>query len=748
MKPFNRSNMLSRRSRLYPWQSLASILLILSVLLGCQTGLPSASGTAPAPTSPPADTSTPSATVTHTPTLTATSTSTHTPTNTATITPIPSNTPTPTNTPTPKGFYMSADGGYSVIVPQSWKKEQEDSGQVMFADSSGLLYFWVMSNAESEASDIADLGEEIKSELTDVQVTVSEPYEVILGENLRAGTVDLNVEADYPYVWRISYYHQESRGYIIIVIDFTNELDSRSVMLEKVYASMEFFTPQPRGYDKAETLTLYGGDPDPDDLDPALTTGAAAGYPGLLFSGLVRLSPHMQIEPDLAESWTVSSAGTVYTFILRESARFASGKPITAQDVKDSWERAADPETESSTAATYLGDILGLKDKLAGKADEIEGVQVIDERTLQVTLDGPKPYFLAKLTYPSGFVMDIEDFEALGEDWVWEPNASGPYTLKEYTKDDSIVFERNDAYYVPPAIRYVLYLFHPGGSLISLYEEGTLDLTYLDSDTSLRVRKPDDPLHDQWQSTTSMCTGMVQMNNSMPPFDDVKVRRAFALAIDKAAMNERLYSGINLESKTILPPGMPGFSAELSSPIFDGGAARLALSESKYAGDLPTVILSASGYGDTGRDDVAALVEMWETNLGVEVQVEYLDPEKLTETARDQHRQMVLYGWCADYPDPENFLDILYHSQSEFNVAGYANPQVDALLEQARTELDGAKRLALYKQAESLLLDDVALIPLFNYVDDVLVNPRIQGFVMAPMNAAYIHLLSIKDDEP
>jgi ABC-type transport system substrate-binding protein len=462
----------------------------------------------------------------------------------------------------------------------------------------------------------------------------------------------------------------------------------------------------------------------------------------------VQLSPDLQVLPDLAERWDVSADGSVYTFTLREGLTFADGRPLTATDVQYSWERAADPDTHSTTVDTYMGDILGLRDKLTGEADTISGVRIIDDLTLEVTLDGPKPYFLAKLTYPVSFVVDSENVaDKELEDWVYEPNASGPFILAAHTEDEVIVFERNTAYYAPTQLQRVVYLLSRVGNSISLFEAGEIDITYLSAVDSLEVRQPSHQFHDNWITNTSLCTTVLQMNNTLAPMDDPLVRQAFALVVDKDELNDLLAEGTNLVASTILPPGMPGYDVALAeeqaATINNIEAAQAALAASAYADGLPPIIISAGGFGDSDRDDLNAMIEMWREALGAEVSVEFLDPIDFKELLDEERGHMVSYGWCADYPDPENFLDVLYYSNSEFNVGGYTNPEVDVLLAQARVELDVATRLGLYQQIERLLLEDAAAIPLSHGVSDVLVNERVSGYVLSPMGARIMPLLSL-----
>ena len=174
---------------------------------------------------------------------------------------------------------------------------------------------------------------------------------------------------------------------------------------------------------------------DPPTLDPhhsSDTTSSAIVVE--LFSGLVTINLDLQLAPDLAESWEVSGDGLTYTFRLRPNAVFHDGRPVTAHDVKYSFERALDPETGSATVDAYLDDIVGAEERLAGEAQQVEGVRVVDDRTVTITIKEPRSYFLAKLTYPAAFVVDRENIEEDGEQWTREPNGTGPFRLKEWSR--------------------------------------------------------------------------------------------------------------------------------------------------------------------------------------------------------------------------------------------------------------------------------------------------------------------------
>jgi oligopeptide transport system substrate-binding protein len=362
-----------------------------------------------------------------------------------------------------------------------------------------------------------------------------------------------------------------------------------------------------------------------------------------------------------------------------------------------------------------------------------------------VVLDSPKPYFLAKLTFPTTFVVDRENIEADPKDWVYAPNASGPFGLKEYIEEEALIFERNNAYHSQPAIDNIVYLLYQAGNNLSYFEAGEIDVTYISPIDAKSILETDgDPLQDQLLTTTSMCTDYIQFSNARPPLDDVNVRRALALAIDKERLNEQFFENQALIAQSLLPPGMPGYSVDEAHDYYDAEAARAALADSSYAGNMPPIVINASGYGDTDSPILTAIIDMWRQELGIDVSVEFVDPRDIARRLHEAEGQIVVMGWCADYPDPENFLDVLSHSESIYNYVEYNNPEVDEILELARVEMDPQRRIDDYIQVENLLAEDVAFVPLWHDVWYTLVSPRVQGYVETPMGVPILHLLSIE----
>jgi oligopeptide transport system substrate-binding protein len=202
-----------------------------------------------------------------------------------------------------------------------------------------------------------------------------------------------------------------------------------------------------------------------------------------------------------------------------------------------------------------------------------------------------------------------------------------------------------------------------------------------------------------------------------------------------------------LLAQGLYPPALPGFDAALAAPPADPAAARQFLADSSYGGPagLPPLLLSTAGLGGDMSSGVGAMIRMWQENLGVSVTVEQIEPGQLARQAQSSDRgSMVLWSWCADYPDPENFADVLFHSQSGQNIGRYSDPALDALLERARVEPDGAARIGLYQQAERMILDGAPAIFLTHPLSRVYVKPRVRGFAQSLVPLPFERQLSIE----
>ena len=481
---------------------------------------------------------------------------------------------------------------------------------------------------------------------------------------------------------------------------------------------------------------------DPPTLDPHLmgdVTSSVIG--GEVFGGLVTLSLDYQPVLDLAETCSISEDGLVYTFVLRENAKFHDGKPVTAQDVKWSIERAADPDTLSHTAETYLGDIVGVTDKLEGTADEISGVKVVDDRTVEFTIDAPKSYFLAKLTYPTAYIVDQEQVNDDGT-WLEEPNGTGPFKLATYDIGELIVLERNENYHLGPPHIETVQMILSGGSAMIMYENDEIHLTGVGLDDLPRLLDPNDPLNPQLhRSPQDFDVFYIGLNVAEPPFDDPKVRQALNYSIDLQSIAENVLDGRVSPATGVIPPGFPSYTENLRSYQFNPDLARELMQDSTYAdalasGDFPRITLTISGsFGATVPTYLEVILEQWRQELGIEVDIQQTEWATFLQDVNDKKYQMFSLGWIADYPDPQNFLDVLLHSDSQSNHTNYSNPEVDRLLEEARTERDRTRRFGLYNQVEQMIIDDAPWVwTWFSGEGFALIKPEVSDYFLLQMS--------------
>ena len=483
-----------------------------------------------------------------------------------------------------------------------------------------------------------------------------------------------------------------------------------------------------------------------DTLDPAFTTGALeAEYVVHLFAGLTSLNDKLEVVPDLAEKWSVSNDGRVYTFTLRRGAKFHDGRPITSADVKFSLERAADPRLASPVALTYLGDIQGFGARISGQASEVAGIKARDDITIDITLDEPRVYFPAKLTYPVSYVVDRQNVAA-GPDWWLKPNGSGPFKVASLAPGERLSLVRHEGFFgTKPALAGIEYLAVPP---VEAYERDLIDIAVVDLADIDRVTDKSDPLNRELRVRTDLDIQYLAMNVTAKPFDDPKVRQAFNHALDRDRIASVTLKRTVIKADGILPPGMPGKSDRVRGLDFDVSRARQLVSESSYrdARNFPEISLTVMGTRTAPAPEVNAIIATYRQSLGVDVRVRQLDRDAFASaTQRDRDRpQMFMTGWIADYADPQNFLDILFHSRSRENAARYANPDVDRDLEKARAERDAAARTKLYQEIEARILQDAPWVPLWHNKRYILVKPWVQGYAAPSVVQPWLKAVSLK----
>ena len=641
------------------------------------------------------------------------------------------------------GVYENTTEGFSVVLPEGWVgQENEDNFPLLSirggeedADGSSPVrgQLWVIPRGDDSPAQAW-----IEGQFAGLTVVSSEARSYEGAESAHQLFISRPTESGEVVADLWTAVARGSQMFLLRVRTGEPVWETYETEANAFTVSFALQAPMPFGTSRDDSLFLYWGEI--LTLDPALSRSGAGDILGGIFSGLVKLDTDLQVVADMAESWEVSDNNTVFTFTLRDNARFHDGRAVMAADVKYSWERALHPDLESPVAHTYLGDIVGAQAMVDGDAETLEGVEVLDDRMLRVTITDPFSYFLSKLTYPTSFVVDRANVE-IGEDRTDAPNGTGAFKLKVWEKDRLLILERNEDWYGgAPALAHVVYRIFAGNPM-QMYENGEIDLTGIYVNNIDRARDPANDLNDDLIEGTELCTFYLGFNASQPPFDDPKVRQALALAVEIDKELEVTRKGLAARAAGFVPPGTFAYNETLEPSTFDLEAARQLLGESRYGGaeNLPPI----ESFAD---DD--AIHWAWREHLGLEVEaVSVFGFADFLERLDNEEFGVFTAGWCADYPDPQNFLDVLFHSDSAENRFGYANEQVDALLEEASVEPDPTRRASLYQEAEQLILDDWVAVPLRHSNSYMLVRPYVKGFELTPIGVPQLQNISIEREQ-
>jgi oligopeptide transport system substrate-binding protein len=451
-----------------------------------------------------------------------------------------------------------------------------------------------------------------------------------------------------------------------------------------------------------------------------------------VYEGLVSWDENNRIKPQLAERWDVEEEGRVYVFHLRRDVKFHNGRPLTAEDFKWTLERNCDPSFGSPIAENYLGDIVGVADKISGRSKEISGIEVVDEHTLRIRIDKPRPYFLGKLTYPVAYVLAKEGAPD-GREVSSAEGAigTGPFKFERYLPEQVTVLVANEDYYegAPQVAKIERPVVKDAATRLNQYRAGNADLLALPRQ-DIKAIQDDASLKSHLEFIDRPAVFYLGLNPAAyKPFEDVRVRRAFAMAIDKEALVRDILAGLNNPAHGIVPPGVPGHREDVARVPFDPQAARKLLAEAGYAdgSKLPTLMLAMREQAADSRLVCEAIWGQLQKNLGVNVDLRAMEWRTLLEKRNKRELPMWFGSWYADYLDPENFLSFLFAGYGPENRVGYKNPRFDALVSEADSVLDMDRRLPLYAQAEDIVVQDVAWIPLYFVRDAQLVHPRVKG---------------------
>ena len=487
-----------------------------------------------------------------------------------------------------------------------------------------------------------------------------------------------------------------------------------------------------RGREAGESgIFRYPINTNPTTFDPhVVQDGDTIDLLQNIYEGLVSWNEQNEVAPALASEWSVSDDGLTYTFKLRDGIKFHNGREVTAEDFKWSIERASQPTFNSPTAGAYLNDIVGVEEKLAGKAQSVDGVKVIDEKTLSLTLKKKTPYFLGKLTYIVSAPLPKEAVPLDKElTQVTEMIGTGPFKVESTLRDQETTLVANADYHggKPALDKIVRPVIKDNTTVLAKFRNGEIHLARLQR-TDIDGVKKDNDLKDKIKLYDRPAIWYIGMNQkAYPPFKDRRVRRAFAMAIDRSVIINDRMGGVNQEAKGILPPGVMGHRAEAAYIPFNPAEAKKLLAEAGFPdgkGLPPLEMFFREQFPDI-RLVAEASAGMLKENLGVEVKLRSLEWRNYLEKFNREELPFYHMRWAADFLDPQNFLSNMLATGAPENKLGYSNPEFDALCKQADSILEWEQRKPLYEKAEDIALQDAPWIPIYFQKDAELHAPNL-----------------------
>ncbi len=465
---------------------------------------------------------------------------------------------------------------------------------------------------------------------------------------------------------------------------------------------------------------------EPSTLDPAFAVDYSSGMAaGLIHSGLVRFDPDGHVVPDLARDWTVSESGTEYLFHLAP-LRFSSGRSVVAEDVVRSFRRLVDPET-ASPRWWVLKPVRGAEEVRAGGDAGLLAVKAINDSTVLIELEKPAARFLSLLAMPAACITG-PGAEAGREDYARSPVGSGPWRLEQWVSGERMVLTANPARPGPaPGVeRIVIRMIPEPMTRIAEFEVGNLDILEIPAAELDRWRVAAPRL----MSRPELRVVYIGLDNTEPPFDDIRVRRAVNMAVDVESVISHVLFGAARTLAGVVPEGLRG-GPPLADPYqFDPEGARKLLAEAGYSGGLEIEIWQRDN-PEAGR--VLESIQAYLADVGIEADIVTREWSAFKQAVEMGTPDAFYLDWFADYPDPENFLVPLFHSRSRGgggNRTGYSNPAVDSLLDEAGSVLPGEKRWELFARAEKAVYEDAPWLFLWFPVRYEAVSSRVEGYEM------------------
>lgn len=488
----------------------------------------------------------------------------------------------------------------------------------------------------------------------------------------------------------------------------------------------------------AEMVFHRGNDGEPESLDPHKVSGVWENrIVGDMFEGLVTENAKAEPIPGQATQWDISEDGRVYTFHLREDARWSNGDPVTAHDFVFGLRRILNPAT-AAKYASLLYTIAGAEAFNTGETEDAStvGAVAIDDRTLEITLNNPTPYFITQLTHYTAYPVPRRLVEEYGDQWIKAENiaSNGAYRLVEWQPNSKIILVKNDQYYDADSIaidRVIYYPMEDRSEGMKRFRAGEVLLYPNFPVRQYRWLKENMP--ESTRVFPYLGIYYYTINTTREPFDDVRVRRALALTVDREIITEHVFGTGEVPAYSFVPDGTlnyePAFADFKDWPKEQRIAeAQALMEEAGYGPDNPLRFQLSYNTSENHRQMAIAIAAMWKQALGVEVELFNSEVAVHYNSLQHQEYDVGRAGWIADYNDAQNFLFLAETSAGKLNYPKYSDPEYDALMDQAASTQDLAERAKIMHQAEAILVRDLPYLPIQYYVSRVLLSPKVQGY--------------------
>ncbi|MGK9232710.1 peptide ABC transporter substrate-binding protein [Inquilinus limosus] len=489
----------------------------------------------------------------------------------------------------------------------------------------------------------------------------------------------------------------------------------------------------------AEMVLNVGNGPEPETLDIQKSSGVSeANIQNDLFEGLLTNDARSQPVPGAAGSWTVSDDGRTYTFKLRADGKWSDGTPVTAGDFVFAWKRLLDPKT-ASPYAYFIDQVVNAKDiRLGNKPADTLGVKAVDDRTLEVTLVGPTPYFLSTLTHHATFPLSRANVEKFGDDYVKAGNlvSNGAYKLAETVPQSHVRLVKNSEFHDAANVKIdtvTFFVTEDVDAELQRFKTGELDYTYTLPGQQIPELKQ--TMADQVRIAPYIGTYYYTINTTHEPWKShPELRRALSLAIDREVLVSKITQGEELPAYTFVPPGMSNFAAWTPKEAQETQAERDAeakelLAKAGFGPDKPLTVEIVYNTSESHKKIAVAIGAMWKQKLGIDTKLTNVEWGTMQNGLRKkEYKDVGRTSWIGDFDDPSNFLDLFRSTSGEQNYSGYASAAYDKLMDEAAAEADLAKRGQILAKAEQTMLADQPIIPIYVYTSKRMLSTKVTGW--------------------